>query len=202
LPSAKIDFVNDVGLSGQNHDNYPAPSSQARYDHHRMFLIGLLTQQASFEEPTEYREGSPWFDLNTMSLKIRLGNAWVSYANAISLTTPDTDGNVITLAEWYEAVQDTLTSLAPEVLFSGVCSSNSVSSISIPESLQSSLYADSRVFLHINGALVDPHNCSLVGNPPTTIRLSGVVLSSGDVFIVSIRRISDATYLPTTIVIN
>lgn len=202
LPAAKIDFANDVGLSGLNHDSYPQPSGQARYDHMRMFLIGLLAQQASFEEPTEFREGSPWFDLNVMALKIRLGNSWVSYAEAIPLTEPDTDGNIVTLAEWYTAVQGVLTGLSPEVVFSGICNANSVTSITIPESLQSALNSDSRVFLYINGALVNPHNCSLVGSPPTTISLAGVVLSNGDTFIVSIRRIGGDTYLPTTVVIS
>jgi hypothetical protein len=201
FPTPKIDFTNDVGITGQDHDNYPLPQGQARFDYLRMVMISLLAQQSSFSAPTQYRDGTPWFDLNTLTLKIRKGNAWVSYADVIGLTEPDTNGNVTTLAEWYAAVSDTLVSLAPEVVFSGKCTASGISNITIPTSLQSPLTTDSRVFLYINGSLVDPHNCSLVGTPPTTIRLSGVVLSSGDAFVVSIRRVSAATYLPTTIVI-
>lgn len=201
FPATRIDFSADVGDTGQDHDDYPQPQSQARYDHMRMFLIALLSQQSSYEAPTQFREGTPWFDLNTLSLKIRRNGEWVLFSEAIPLTEPDTNGDIITLASWYASVRDTLVSLAPEVVFSGTCTTDSITGINIPSSLQSALATDSRVFLHINGSLVDPHNCTLIGTPPTSIRLSGVALNSGDTFIVSIRRISDATYATSTIVI-
>lgn len=95
LPAGEIDFDNTVGTTGQSHDLYPYPGHQPRYDHMRMYLIGLLSQQASFDEPTEYREGTVWFNLNTMALMIRLDNAWVTYADAI-LMEPGT-----TLSQFY-----------------------------------------------------------------------------------------------------
>ena len=201
FPAARIDFATDVGITGQDHDNYPMPQGQARYDHMRMTLIGLLAQQASFSEPTQYREGSAWFDLNTLTMKIRKGNSWVSYAEAIALTAPGTSGSPLTLAEWYATVSDTLTSLAPEVVFTGQCSANGTGSITIPQSLQASVVTESRVFLYINGHLVSPLDCSLIGTPPTGISLSGAVLSAGDTFVVSIRRISPATFLSTSVVV-
>ena len=201
LPATKIDFENDVGLTGQDHDLYPAPQGQARYDHMRMAIISLLAQQASYAAPTQYREGSAWFDLNTLTMKIRKGNSWVSYAETIALTEPDSTGQVQTLADWYATASVTLTDLTPEVVFTGQCAANGVGTITIPASLQSSVFVDSRVFLHVNGALVSPLDCSLIGTPPTSIRLSGVVLSAGDTFTVSIRRISAATFLTTSIVV-
>jgi hypothetical protein len=197
LPAAKIDFDADVGTTGQAHDDFPAPGAQARYDHFRSFLIGLLAQQASEEEPTQYRNGTSWFDLTTNTLKIRSGDEWVSLAEAISLTEPDTDGAVVTLASWYESLQALLTGLSPEIVFSGSCSVDDVTTITIPESVQSSIHTDSRVFLYINGSLVDPRNCSVIGT--TTIRLSNVVLMDGDVFTANIRRISASTFLASSV---
>jgi hypothetical protein len=201
FPATKIDFATTVGVSGQDHDSFPAPG-QARYDHMRMFLIGLLAQQASLTEPIQYRDGTPWFDLNTFSLKIRVGTSWVSYADAIALTEPDDDGKVVTLGAWYAAVQATLVNLAPEVVFSGQCNANNVSLVNLPESIQGKLSSDSRVFLYVNGSLVNPHNCTLLGSPtPTTLRLSGVELSNGDTFVAVIRRISSSTFLGSSIVV-
>ncbi len=201
FPSARIDFTTEVGLTGQEHDAYPLAGGQARYDHMRLFLIGLLAQQASLSEPTQYREGTPWFDLNTFTLKIRRGNSWVSYAEAIPLTAPNTDGEVVTLAGWYESVQDILTNLAPEIVFSGNCTDDDTDSITLPESIRTGVHSDSRAFVHINGSLVDPRYCSFVGNPATGIRLSNVTLSSGDLFTVSIRRIAGSTFITTSVVV-
>lgn len=200
LQPAKLDF-DALGINdGQDISQFPAPSSQARYDWMRSVILGLLSQQASYSEPTQRVNGTPWYDLNTQTLKIRRDDTWVAYSETIPLTEPD--GNTITLAEWYAAVAETLASFAQEVVFSGICSTNSVTNITIPESLRANVGTDSRVFLHINGLLVDPHNCSLIGTPPSTIKLTGAALSAGDTFIVSIRRIGSNTYLPTTIVIS
>ena len=65
-----IDFVADVGIASQDHDNYPPPQGQARFDHMRMAIIALLSQQASFSEPTQYRDGTPWFDLTDQTWNI------------------------------------------------------------------------------------------------------------------------------------
>lgn len=197
FPSAKIDFDTDVGVTGQDHDNYPAPSSQARFDHLRLAIIALLTQQASYSTPTQYRVGSPWFDLNTSTLKIFKNNVdqWVSLSETILIDSE------LTLAQWYESVKDTLVGLSPEVVFSGRSTADDVINISIPQSVQESIATDARVFLHINGLLVDPRNCSLIGTPPTTIRLSNISLSNGDTFTVSIRKISSTTFLTSTVIV-
>lgn len=195
LPATRIDFPNTVGETGQDHDLYPAPGAQARYDHLRSYLIGLLTHQASHNQPTQYREGTLWFDLNDTTLKVRKNDLWVALSSAIALE-PD-----LTLLEWYETAKTTLTGLTPEVVFSGKCVANNISNITIPNQLSQSLYSDSRVFLHINGSLVDPNNCALIGTPPTTVKLSTVVLSAGDVFTISIRRINNDNFLTSSIII-
>lgn len=102
LSAPTIDFDTQVGVTGQEHDNYPAPRTQARFDHMRLYLIGLLCQQASYDPPVEYREGTPWFDLNTMSLKIRKAEAWRPYADALEVE----DG--ISLSTFYQQFKTTL----------------------------------------------------------------------------------------------
>ncbi len=202
FPPTKIDFESLGVNTGQDIDNYPLPSSQARYDYLRTVILGLLAQQASFAEPTQYKEGSPWFDLNSLTLKIRSNNAWVSYAEAIALTAPDSNGDVLTLASWYNTIQDLLSGLAPDVVFSGKCNAADITTIPIPTSLQAALAADSRVFLFLNGFLVNPNNCSIIGAPvPTTIKLSGLALSKDDTFTVLIKRMAAATFYGSNVIV-
>lgn len=87
-----IDFADDVGTTGQDHDSYPAPGTQARYDWMRMYLIGLLSLQASNEAPTQYRNGTLWFKLDENAIYIRKEDEWVLIADAIV----DADGNTLT----------------------------------------------------------------------------------------------------------
>lgn len=108
LQAPAIDFETEVGTTGQAHDTFPAPG-QARYDWMRTFLIGLLSNQASFDEPIEFRLGTMWFNLNNRSFQFRndagaiiepTGEEWLSLAHGIELE----EG--LTLAQWYEQVKD------------------------------------------------------------------------------------------------
>jgi hypothetical protein len=109
FPAPTIDFTDDVGTTGQDHDNYPSPGTQARYDWMRLMLIGLLTHQASYEEPTQYRDGTVWYDLETLELKIwqsgdgGSSGAWTKLSDVIMVglagTTP------VSLTNFYEQFQ-------------------------------------------------------------------------------------------------
>lgn len=106
IPAPPIDFEEDVGETGQDHDNFPEPG-QARYDWMRMFLIGLLANQASYDEPVNYRKGSFWMDLSTGVLKIRTGNGtagteWSDVAELIQVSPG------LTLQDWFDAVSSSL----------------------------------------------------------------------------------------------
>lgn len=191
LPATLIDFANDVGVASQSHDNYPPPQGQARFDHMRMFLIGLLSQQSSFDEPTEFRDGTPWFDLNTLMLKINKGGEWVSYAEIIELAED------VSLANWYAEVSVALTSISQEVVFNGVCTVDGITEIAIPESLQQFVASDTRCFLYINQKLIDPRNCSIVAS--TTIRIVNATLDDGDTFTVALRRIPASSFHTQTV---
>ena len=133
LPAPLIDFTNDVGETGQQHDSFPSGGQQARYDWFRMALIALLANQSSHHEPINYRAGSLWYDLHETLLKIRTGegtagSSWSSLADAIGL-----DGT--TLAQWYTEASALLANVKPQASFSGHAASTTYQ-IPIPVSLQ------------------------------------------------------------------
>lgn len=195
FPATKIDFDADVGVTSQDHDNYPSPGGQARYDHMRIYLIGLLSQQSSFEEPTQKRDGTPWFDLNTFSLKIYINNEWVQYSNAIRL-----DGNT-TLADWYSSASGVLASLSQDITFGGKCTVNDINEMAIPSQFINSIFSDSRAFVYVNGLLIDPREVQFVGSPATLLRFSTIILDANDEFFVHIKRIPNDTFLTSDITI-
>lgn len=179
LPGPKINFNVDVGATGQDHDNYPSPG-QARYDHLRMFLIGLLSQQSSIHPPTQYRDGTPWMDTSTdpPTLKINVNGQWVDYGTTIRVGDPN-----IPLTDWCSNSQATLDALSPEMTFSGTASGNS-SNIQIPGPLRQAITTKSHPFVWINGLLVDPRLCSIQSN---AIVLAGLTLIASDRFTVHIK---------------
>ncbi len=99
FPAPEINFVDDVGTTGQDHDNFPAPG-QARYDWMRLAIISLLSQQSSYREPTQKRIGTPWFDLNTEKLKMWNGISWANIADFIEV-----NGDM-SLTEWITSIND------------------------------------------------------------------------------------------------
>lgn len=197
FPAGLIDFDTDVGIASQDHDNYPPPQGQARFDHMRMAIIALLCQQASFIEPTQFRNGTPWFDLNDQTLKIRRENEWVKFSEAIPLGDP-VDGVHLTLEQWFTTTNAALSSLAQEVTFTGVSTADNITDITIPASLRAFIFDDTRCYFYVNGLLIDPRDCALIGSPSTTIRLTNTSLSTGDDFTVIMRRVpSSSFYVPT-----
>jgi hypothetical protein len=197
--STKIDFATEVGLASQDHDNYPPPQGQARFDHARMVMIALLSQQSSYDAPTEYRDGTPWYDLNSETLKIRQGSEWVKFSEAIPVGLPDGSGLYTTLEEWYDAVNAALTGVSQEVVFNGSSSADGIQSIEIPLSLRPFVFDDTRCFIYKNGLYQDPRNHSILGG--TTIKLSNYQLDAGDTFSVVLKRVpSNSFYAPSVTV--
>lgn len=203
LSSTLIDFDADVGVASQDHDDFPDAGQQARYDWMRIYLIGLLSNQSSFDEPSQYRDGTIWFDLNTLELKIRMGmtSDWRPMAEAIAMESTDEeagDSTIFTLAEWYSSVSDTLNSFAPEITYGGSSSNDGVAQIPIPDSLRTGLFNDSRPFVYVNGLLIDPRLTALEpSSNPTAVQLTNTTLSDGDAFTVLIKRMPAANfYIP------
>ncbi|MDP1711960.1 MAG: hypothetical protein Q8K86_05835 [Candidatus Nanopelagicaceae bacterium] len=191
-PAPKIDFVGEVGETGQPHDDYPAPG-QARYDWQRMMCIAALAQQSSFEEPTNFRVGTPWFDLNDMTLKIRTGTGvagteWSNYAAVLGL------GTGVTLADWYLTASSQLLDVHPEITYGGRAVAVSLE-IPIPASVRTAVIAETRAFVWVNGLLRDPRQTTVdPGTCPTKINLVDQ-LDVGDVFTVLLKVIKTSYFL-------
>ena len=187
---ALTDFANDVGITGQDHDTYPSPGQQARYDWMRMYLIGLLSCQSSDNPPSQYREGTLWFDLKDVTMKVRQDGAWVSLSQAIKLEDTNTTNDPITLQSWYNAISEDIESLRSEVFFFGNIQSANATLIPIPSNLLNKISATSRPFVHIDGILINPALTSLEPGPnPTAIGMPAGVLIQGSEFTVSIKTI-------------
>ena len=201
FPAPLIDFAADVGLTGQAHDNYPAPGTQARYDHLRLYLIGLLNHQASFQSPLEYSEGTIWFDLNSNAFKTYFNNQWKDMANAILLTS---ESQTITLADWYaNEATIILKSLAPEVVFGGRSTISGIYRIPIPSNMYPYIFIDSRIFMTVNSTHnLDPREVSIITvGSQKFIDISPNELEANDLFYVSIRRIPNATFSTENVII-
>lgn len=188
LQAPLIDFTTNVGLTGQSHDDFPAPGSQARFDHFRIFLIGLLACQSSENEPTQYREGTWWFDMNTETMKIRKNNAWVSASNVIQLDVNE-DSSPLSLQDWYNEISTILSSIQNDIFFRCDIVSSGISSLPIPGTLQNKILPSSIALVYVNGILIDPLEVTF-NSPtnPTVITLPNL-LSSGDVVTVIIKYI-------------
>tara|TARA_R110000751_G_scaffold67485_3_gene137772 strand:+ start:203 stop:817 length:615 start_codon:yes stop_codon:yes gene_type:complete len=189
LTATKVDFTNDVGTTGQAHDSFPAPG-QARFDHMRMFLIGLLSNQASYDEPLQYRDGTIWFDLNTNAFKVNIGGNWKLISDAVNIDPTDT---TVTLSSWYETVNSVIQGFIPEVTFSGDATSTT-NLIPIPVSLGTSNL--NRCFVWVNGLLLDPRKCEISGE---SVRLINSTVKSGDRYTIVLKKMLAADfYTPDT----
>ena len=193
FPGPKIDFETDVGLGQGDHNNYPAYGAQARADWMRLYLIGLLSAQSSLSEPTEYRDGTIWFDLNSLAYKIYSNNSWKEISNAIDLGGK-------TLQEWYDEASLILADSSPEVVFNGRCVTNGATLITIPISLRDNIKSSARCFVYINGLLIDPRQCEITAGI-TSVKLNSVILDTGDEFTIQIRSIPVSTFYTTDVVV-
>lgn len=199
--AALIDFSSDVGLTGQAHDSFPGPNQAPRYDWLRMMFISLLANQSSYEEPIQRRDGTLWFDLNNLTLKIYASNDWRPISEVMSVIEGSSPQATTTLAEWYTSVQNTLLATAPEATFSGRCTEDDTITIIIPESLRDSIdTTNNRPIVFKNGVLIDPRDAEF--HTAITIRLrNNVTLDSGDTFTVFIKNISPQLFHVPDVVI-
>jgi len=195
-----INFTTDVGLTGQDHDNFPGPDMQPRYDWLRMWYISLLANQSSHSEPTQYREGTLWFDLDTLSLKIRSNNEWRNISSSIALTDGSTTEEIKSLEEWHAEVSAQLISSAPEAMFCGRSELDNQIIIPIPSKIQPSVdMINSQPILYINGLLVDPRNVRYQTEVSIEL-LHGVKINKNDKFVIMIKNIAQhLVYTPDVV---
>lgn len=201
LQSSKIDFTTAFGVSGLDVESFPGPNQQPRYDWMRSVLLGLLSNQASVDEPDQRRDGTLWFDLNDPALKIFSESDWTGIASVIKLDEDD-DGEPITLADVYSTMQ-TLVGNKPTAFFGGSSGTDGATSIPIPAALRVAGGSGSRPFVFVDGALLDPRLCQYVGSPtPTSIKLTGgLTIDSGQSFSVVMLALSSTYFSSTEVVL-
>lgn len=192
FPPTEVDFDNVVGITNQDHDNFPAPGQQPRYDWMRSVVIGLLSNQSSVDPPTQYRTGTTWYNRTKQSMFVWDGSAFASLAAHIALME-STDGSVLSLSDWFMLVQDKLESLQPKITFGGRSERDGAQSIPVPLSIQETI-ADIYEMLHPvvykNGLLIDPRFSSFSTGCSSSVELRGDVrLNKNDRFVVMIERI-------------
>ncbi len=185
--ATRIDFASSVGEVGQDHEQFPGPGTQPRYDWLKMWFIALLANQASDQQPTQYRAGTIWFDLKSMSLNIYNGSKWVPLSDVVTIGEE-------TLTAWYADLSQRLSGAAPELTFSGHSTEDGVDMINIPPSIKEQIDVDNtKPFVYINGLLVDPRNTVFETTSALVLR-NGVVLNNGDRFTVVVKNITDSGF--------
>jgi hypothetical protein len=207
FPAPLIDFAQEVGLSGQDHEHFPYPDAQPRWDWLLIWYMSLLANQSSYNEPTQYRDGSLWFDMNTMTLKMWrssldfITGSWTDLSNSIGLET--IAGTPITLKDWYIETKSKLTGSTPIATFNGYVKPDTVSAVEIPvpSDIQSTIdLINTRPFVYINGLLIDPRDCEFYSTSLIKL-LNGVALVANDKFTVVVQNILYAHfYIPDVVI--
>lgn len=187
FPSTLIDFQNEVGITGQDHDYYPKPG-QARYDWMRMTLIGLLANQSSEEEPFNYRPGTIWYKLTDGYFRYckDMDTGFVDIADGIKI---EIDGVTRSLSEWADYIEITQADENPMVAWNGVAT-DITTYLEIPEVIRP--YAarpNARGLLHKNGLLVNPHHVTLSNARDRIYFTSSAVMGEGDEYVIEIQLI-------------
>jgi hypothetical protein len=212
--TSAIDFTNDVGLTQQQHDTYPSPNTQARYDWMRMYLIGLLSNQSSCDQPSQYRPGTMWYQMDCPNT----GNGYYKAYDCLTDTFTDLsdyikafdsiDGNV-NLTSFINstrislgAITNATGALNVEIILYGNVTSVATNEIIVPAEMQSMLGSDYVPFVYFQN---DAAKTSAVPFPGMTlipadevvlspaydkVTLLNIFLTNGDKYMVSFRRIA------------
>ena len=192
FPPTEIDFVNDIGTTGQAHDNYPAPNQQPRFDWMRITLIGLLSQQSSENPPTQKRIGTPWFDRNNNTIKIWDGNNWGSLASFILLS--ESSNEILSLHDWFLDAQQKLDFVLPRLTFGGHIAKTGVTKIPVPTAISTKIdkiFERLRPLVFVNGSLLDPRRTSFSGCPIFVEVDPSIILEHNDKFTVIIESFNE-----------
>jgi len=169
-----VDF-DKSGTTGQLHDEYPTPKTQARYDRMRTFLIGLLSNQSSDEEvdgaPFEKRTGTLWFKKKSKFLDLYNGEEFKELSEFIAVTVNDEKKSIKTV------LTDILLNLkysAPRVIWCGrFIDGNEINNIIIPVEYQGYAAIDNmHPLVYINGLLIDPRDTIIQAGDPAYIKMS------------------------------
>lgn len=188
LDETPVDFtVSDY--VDQLHSKYPSPNTQARYDYMRTYLIGLLSNQSSDEEPFEKRIGTLWLNKKLMQLLLYDGEKFDAFAKFISVETEENE--VISLQSLIDDIRGLLSFVGPAVVWSGIFTEDEVNEIPIPEEYR--IYSEivgMQAFVWINGLLIDPRSTTIDPQNNTKIDLIGVNPEPRQRFTVKLEKIT------------
>lgn len=170
----------DFGLAGETgelHDKYPKPKTQARYDLMRSFLIGLLSNQSSDEEvdgaPFEKRTGTLWFKKKAKLLEIFNGEEFQDLSKYIGITVND---EKVSLESVILKMLLGLQYSAPRVIWCGrfVYGSENINNIVIPEAYQGYAAIEKmHPMVYVDGQLIDPRDTVIQVGSPSYVKING-----------------------------
>ena len=214
--TSAIDFQNDVGLTQQQHDTYPSPNTQARYDWMRMYLIGLLSNQSSCDQPSQYRPGTMWYQMDCPNT----GNGYFKAYDCVADTFSDLSNHIraftgpsgdVNLANFITSTRTSLGSITDstgalnvEILLYGSVTSVATNEIIIPAELQVKLGSDYIPFVYFQneaaktaaipfpGMTLIPFDEVSLSPAYDRITLLNIYLTDGDKYLVSFRRVSSS----------
>jgi hypothetical protein len=209
FPVTTIDFTNDVGETGQPHDDFPNIDTAPRYDWMRLYMIGLLGYQSSESiQPENRRTGTIWFCNSEKLFKCFDNTNFVEIKERIDIQNNNGDGiwayqygkftgNIeesipvekFTLDTFSDYVEQRKKNINQTFIYSGRAIKTS-NVIDIPESIRDQL-GSGIPSLYKNGEFIIPI-CYSTDPTSTVIELSGeATLEEGDEFTVIFKSVSD-----------
>jgi hypothetical protein len=189
-----------AGDTGQVHDEYPAPKTQARYDYMRTFLIGLLSNQSCDEtvdgEPFQMRTGTLWFKKVAQLLTIFNGTKFDNLDKyiGVNLGQDSTNSDIIkNLQDFSREVSLNMQYVAPRVVWGGIIGYGNARTFAIPEKFQGyAAIANMVPYVHVNGVLIDPRNASIEVSSPSYIQINdNTIIKAGQRYFIILQHTTD-----------
>ena len=194
LDQSVVDF-SASGLTGQNHDIYPKPKTQARYDLMRTYLIGLLSNQSSNEntdgEPFEKRTGTLWYKKVAGFLELYDGTKFENLSKHIGVTVNE---ETVALSTLLMSILENLKYSSPRVIWCGRFISGT-NYIPIPENYQGhAAITNMHPLVYIDGLMVDPRDTIIQAGAPAYIKMNdNVNPRPGQRYTVILEHVTDIT---------
>ena len=180
--------------TGQEHDSYPAPNTQARFDFMQGYLIGLLSHQSSEEEPFEKHPGMTWFSKKMLKYMAWWEDEFQHLSKFIGVEVENDDEvNVVSIQELASEIMSNMQYVGPRVIWSGVFTNDENNEIPIPEEYQATASIETmHPLVYLNGKLLDPRNTNIRTGDYTTVYINGGVdPMPGDEYTVILEKVTD-----------
>lgn len=188
LDQTPVDFSSTDDVD-QNHSDYPSPNTAPRFDLMRSYLIGLLSNQSSNEEPLEKRTGTLWFKKDIEKFLVFIENEWDSLSKYVSMEK--SDGEYDSLQNVIDSIMSSIAFVGPRVVWSGVFTSDEVNSIPVPDEFEEyAVLSGMQPFVFVDGILIDPRKTIINEQTPVQINLIGVDTKPNQEFVVKLEKVT------------